>query len=176
MGTLIEPNARSAPTPACAATVSSDRFRFSGGFSFGSDEVHDVALPAFRRLLLLPREVGERPAVEPRHDGLGSLPDEPGDRGRRVLPGGYSPPSLTHLCRGDRPFDGLDDLGGADLLRAANEEVPAPDAPPALHDAGVLQLKKDQFQEFFRDPVPFRQFLDLERGPFRMSGCVNERP
>src|SRR3990170_7460992 len=147
MGTLIEPNARSAPTPACAATVSSDRFRFSAPVSFGSDGIRDVALPAFRRLLLLPREVGERKAVENRLDRLGSLPDEPGDRGRRVLPGGFYPPSLPCLCRGDRPLDGLDDLQGADRLRTPGKEIPAPDAPPALHDAGVLQFKKDQFQE-----------------------------
>src|SRR3972149_3605286 len=130
MGTLIEPYARSAPTPACAAKVSSDRFRFSGGGSFVSDEGNDFSLPALRRLLLLPREIGERPAVEHRLDRLGSLQDEPGDRGRRVLPGGFSPLSLPCLCRGDRPLDGLADLGGADLLRAAYEEVPPPDAPP----------------------------------------------
>src|SRR3990172_2909902 len=103
MGTLIEPNARSAPTPACAATVSIERFRFRGGVSFGSDDVRDVALPAFRRLLLLPREVGERPAVEHRLDRLGSLPAPPppppgrggggsGGGGRGRGPGRGGPP------------------------------------------------------------------------------------
>src|SRR4030067_1906659 len=114
VGQLPDPNARSAPTPACAATVSMDRRRFNAPVSFGSDEIRDVALPAFRRLLLLPREVGERKAVENRLDRLGSLPDEPGDRGRRVLPGGFYPPYLPCLCRGDRPLDGLDDPPGAD--------------------------------------------------------------
>src|SRR3990170_3298510 len=176
MGTLIEPNARSAPTPACAATVSIERFRFRGGVSFGSDDVRDVALPAFRRLLLLPREVGERPAVEHRLDRLGSLPDDPGDRRRRLLAERLSPFSFLRLRRGDRPFDGLDDLGGADRFRTQGEEIAAPDPAPAHDDARVLQFQKDQLQEFLRNPVPLRQFLDLERGPLRMAGRVNKRP
>src|SRR4030066_772404 len=176
MGTLTEPNARSAPTPACAATVSMDRFRFSAPVSFGSDEIRDVALPAFRRLLLLPREVGERKAVEHRHDRLGSLPDEPGDRRRRLLAERLSPFPFLRLRRGDRPFDGLDDLGGADRFRTQGEEIAAPDPAPAHDDARVLQFQKDQLQEFLRDPVPHRQFLDLERGPLRMASRVNKRP
>src|SRR3972149_11173765 len=85
MGTLTAPKALSAPTPACPASVSIDRFRFNFVPSFASDGIHDVAPFPLRRFLLLPGEVGERPPVQDRFDGFGRLLDQPRYRGGGLL-------------------------------------------------------------------------------------------
>src|SRR3990172_8897025 len=111
MGTLTAPKALSAPTPACAASVSIDRFRFNFVPSFASDEIHDVAPFPLRRFLLLPGEVGERPPVQNRFDGFGRLLDQPRHGGGGLLVN-WVPLPLPAGGLGHRTLDGPEDLRG----------------------------------------------------------------
>src|SRR5512146_3311698 len=104
MGALTAPYVLSAPTPACAASVSTDRFRFNAAPLRPLDEIHDVAPLPFRRFLLLPRQVGEGPAVENRFDRFGGLLDQAGHRGGNVLRFRF-PPLLSRAGGRHRPLD-----------------------------------------------------------------------